>query len=183
MKAEFNYNEKFLNEKHVLKYVAKDALSKAVAEFVAFIQDSINPNFESCAPDAGKGAMYRKYMECVSLYESVREEEIAAMEEVADAVEEGVAEAATTPIKKEKKAKKESKAAKETKGVGRDPQHRLEVYTAELEAKEAIKEPDAATRKRIASLHRKIRRAQAALQRDAANAARVAAKESRKESK
>ena len=177
MKAEFNYNEKFLNEKHVLKYVNKEALRKAVDEFTAFIQENIDPNFESCAPDAGKGAMYKKYMECVSLYESVREEEVA------DAVEEGIAEAATPPIKKEKKAKKESKTAKEPKGVGRDPQHRLEVYTAELEAKEAIKEPDAATRKRIASLHRKIRRAQAALQRDAANAARVAAKESRKENK
>lgn len=181
MKAEFNYNEKFLNEKHVLKYVAKDVLSKAVAEFVAFIQENINPNFEACAPDAGKGAMYRKYMECVSLYESVREEEMAAVEEVADAVEEGIAEVVSTPTKKERKAKKEKSDRKE--GVGRDPQHRLEVYTAELEAKEAIKEPDAATRKRITSLHRKIKRAQAALQRDAANAARVAAKESRKESK
>ena len=176
MKAEFNYNEKFLNEKHVLKYVAKDALSAAVAEFVTFIQENINPNFEACAPDAGKGAMYRKYMECVSLYESVREEEMAA-------VEEGVTETAPVPTAKEKKAKKESKAAKEPKGMGRDPQHRLEVYTAELEAKEAIKEPDAATRKRIASLHRKIRRAQAALQRDAANAARIAKKEAGKESK
>ena len=182
MKAEFNYNEKFLNEKHVLKYVNKEALKKAVDEFTAFIQENINPSFEPCAPDAGKRTMYRKYMECVSLYESVREEEMAAMEEVADAVEEGVAETAPAPTK-EKKAKKESKAAKEPKGVGRDPQHRLEVYTAELEAKEAIKEPDAATRKRIASLHRKIKRAQAALQRDAANAARVAATEARKENK
>lgn len=172
MKAEFNYNEKFLNEKHVLKYVNKEALRKAVDEFTAFIQENINSSFEPCAPDAGKGTMYRKYMECVSLYESVREKETAAMEE-------GAAETAPVPTK-EKKVRKE-KAAKASKGAGRDPQHRLEVYTAELKEKEAIKEPDAAIRKRIASLHRKIKRAQAALQRDAANAARVAAKESRKE--
>lgn len=174
MKAEFNYNKKFLNEKHVLKYVNKEALRKAVDEFTAFIQENINPNFEVCAPDAGKGAMYRKYMECVSLYESVREKEIAAMEE-------GVAETAPAPAKEKKTVRKDKGDRKES--VGRDPQHRLEVYTAELETKEAIKEPDAATRKRIASLHRKIKRAQAALQRDAANAARVAAKEARKEDK
>lgn len=174
MKAEFSYNEKFLNKKHVLKYVNKEALRKAVDEFTAFIQENINSSFESCAPDAGKEAMYRKYMECVNLYESVREEEMAA-------VEEGVAETAPAPTTKERKAKKDK--GDRVESVSRDPRHRLDVYTAELEAKEAIKEPDAATRKRIASLHRKIKRAQAALQRDAANAARVAAKESRKENK
>lgn len=172
MKAEFNYNEKFLNEKHVLKYVNKEVLRKAVDEFTAFIQENINPSFEPCAPDAGKGTMYRKYMECVSLYESVREKEIAAMEE-------GVAETAPAPATKERKVRKEKGDGKES--MGRDPQHRLEVYTAELKEKEAIESPDLPTRRRIASLKRKIRRAQAALQRDAANAARVAAKEARKE--
>lgn len=174
MKAEFNYNEKFLNEKHVLKYVNKEALRKAVDEFTAFIQENINSSFEPCAPDAGKGAMYRKYMECVSLYESAREKETAAMEE-------GVAETAPTPITKERKARKDKGDRKE--GSVRDPQHRLEVYTAELKEKEAIENPDLPTRRRIASLKRKIRRAQAALQRDAANAARIAAKEARKEDK
>lgn len=181
MKAEFNYNEKFLNEKHVLKYVNKEALRKAVDEFTAFIQENINPSFESCAPDAGKGAMYRKYMECVSFYESVREEEMAAMEEVADAVEESVVETAPAPATKERKARKEKGDGKES--MGRDPQHRLDVYTAELKEKEAIENPDLPIRRRIASLKRKIRRAEAALQRDAANAARIAAKEARKEGK
>ena len=181
MKAEFNYNEKFLNEKHVLKYVNKEALKKAVDEFTAFIQENINPSFESCAPDAGKGTMYRKYMECVSLYESVREEEMAAMEEVADAVEEGVAETAPVPAAKERKVRKDKGDREES--VGRDPQHRLDVYTAELKEKEAIENPDLPTRRRIASLKRKIKRAQAAFQRDAANAARVAAKEAGKKDK
>lgn len=165
----FNYNEKFLNEKHVLKYVNRTQLTEAVNEAVQFVQENIDPAFEDCAPDCGKGALYRKFVEAVNAYNR------AVEAEAAEAAKKEEAEVETPAPKKERKTR--NSAASEA----RAPQHRLDVYTAELKEKEAIENPDLPTRRRIASLKRKIRRAEAALQRDAANAARIAAKEARKE--
>lgn len=157
----FSYNEKLLNEKHVLKYVNRTQLTEAVTEAVNFVRENVDPAFEGCAPDCGKSALYRKFVEAVTAYNKAVEAEAAKKEE---------AEVETPAPKKERKAR--NSAASEA----RAPQHRLEVYTAELREKEAIESPDLPTRRRIASLKRKIRRAEAALQRDAANAARIARK-------
>lgn len=157
----FSYNEKLLNEKHVLKYVNRTQLTEAVTEAVNFVRENVDPAFEGCAPDCGKGALYRKFVEAVTAYNKAVEAEAAKKEE---------AEVETPAPKKERKARNSAAS------TARAPQHRLEVYTAELREKEAIESPDLPTRRRIASLKRKIRRAEAALQRDAANAARIARK-------
>lgn len=157
----FSYNEKFLNEKHVLKYVARPILLDAVNEAVEFVRENIDPAFEGCAPDCGKGTLYRKFMEAVSVYNRAVEAEAAEKEKEA---------------KTEAPAPKKERKARKVASEARDPQHRLEVYTAELKEKKAIESPDLPTRRRIASLKRKIARAEAALQRDAANAARIARK-------
>ena len=159
----FSYNEKLLNEKHVLKYVNRTQLTEAVTEAVNFVRENVDPAFEGCAPDCGKGALYRKFVEAVTAYNK--------------AVEAEAAEAAKKEAEVETPApKKERKARNSAASEARAPQHRLEVYTAELKEKEAIENPDLPTRRRIASLRRKISRAAAALQKDAANAARIARK-------
>lgn len=160
----FNYNEKLLNEKHVLKYVNRTQLTEAVNEAVEFVRENIDPAFEGCAPDCGKGALYRKFVEAVTAYNKAVKAEIEAAKKNEEAKTEAPA------------PKKERKARDSAASEARAPQRRLEVYTAELREKEAIENPDLPTRRRIASLKRKIRRAEAALQRDAANAARIARK-------
>lgn len=91
------------------------------------------------------------------------------------------AEAAKKAEEEAKRAKKAAKVAKpeaepkaakknpkenvntDKKGTSRDAQERLDKYTAELKEKEAIAEPSKEVKHRIASLKRKIARAEKAL--------------------
>lgn len=184
----FVVNQDMLNEKKALKYISKPNMLAAIKEICEAIK-SMNSKFtpkEYTEADGKKelfdayGRFYTVYSELKKVEEEARHraeekaerEERARQKEIEKNTKELIKPA--EPVKTEeqikaeqgKKASKEKKekAAKEPKrSRTADAQERLDKYTAELKEKEAIENPTHEVKHRIASLKRKIERANKAL--------------------
>lgn len=184
----FVVNQDMLNEKKALKCISKPNMLAAIKEICEAIK-SMNSKFapkEYTEADGKKelfdayGRFYTVYSELKKVEEEARHraeekaerEERARQKEIEKNTKELIKPA--EPVKTEgqikaeqgKKASKEKKekAAKEPKrSRTADAQERLDKYTAELKEKEAIENPTHEVKHRIASLKRKIERANNAL--------------------
>lgn len=193
MKATVNNSESYvinndmLNEKKCLKYVSKPKMVEEIMNIQKAIF-TLSSNFTARVYNEknSKPELFEAYARLVIIYKEFaakREQEIAANVEkfikpagvLAEETKKEAAERAASKAQKEaKKAKKAEKAAtpegapeksvKETKEARRaSAQERLNKYTAELAEKEAITEPSKEVKHRIASLKRKIARAERAM--------------------
>lgn len=175
----FVVNQDMLNEKKALKYISKPNMLAAIKEICEAIK-SMNSKFtpkEYTEADGKKelfdayGRFYTVYSELKKVEEEARHraEEKAEREERArqKEIEKNTKELIkpVEPVKTEEQIKAEQeKAAKEPKrSRTADAQERLDRYTAELKEKEAIENPTHEDKHRIASLKRKIERANKAL--------------------
>lgn len=189
----FVVNQDMLNEKKALKYISKPnmlAAIKEICEAIKSMNSKFAPK-EYTEADGKKelfdayGRFYTVYSELKKVEEEARHraeekaerEERARQKEIEKNTKELIKPA--EPVKTEeqikaeqgKKASKEKvvkekkeKAAKEPKrSHTADAQERLDKYTAELKEKEAIENPTREDKHRIASLKRKIERANKAL--------------------
>lgn len=139
----YTVNQKWIEKPtFVVKYVKKEELMKECETFYENLRE-VYPNetiaamSEMTDPNMGKGSLtsYYRYLFEKLVNLSAREE------------------GDEQPIKKEHVASKRG-----------DANERLQKYTKELEEKEAIENPSKEIKHRIASLKRKIARAEAALE-------------------
>lgn len=142
----YTVNQKWIEKPtFVVKYVKKEELVKECETFYdnlhkVYPNETIASMSEMTDPNMGKGSL-------ISYYRYLFEKLVNL-----SAREEGDEQ----PIKKSKKEHVASKRG--------DANERLEKYTKELEEKEAIENPSKEIKHRIASLKRKIARAEAALE-------------------
>lgn len=185
--ASYVINNDMLNEKKCLKYVSKPTMVEEIMNIQKAIF-TLSSNFTARIYNEknSKQELFEAYSRLVIIYKEFlakREAEIAANVQkfikpagvIAEEAQKEAAERAAAKAQKEaKKAKKaekvvapegtSEKSAKEAKEVRQaSAQERLNKYTAELKEKEAIAEPSKEVKHRIASLKRKIARAERAM--------------------
>lgn len=188
--ANFVINNDMLNETKCLKYVSKPTMLEEIVNIqVALAKLNSNYTPRQYTEKNSKKELFEGYGRLVTIYKELsekREAEIAKnvatciktadvlTEEARAKAEAEAAKKAEEEVKRAKKAAKvakqeaEPKAAKENVNTDKkarrgDAQERLDKYTAELKEKEAIAEPSKEVKHRIASLKRKIARAEKAL--------------------
>lgn len=188
--ANFVINNDMLNETKCLKYVSKPTMLEEIVNIqVALAKLNSNYTPRQYTEKNSKKELFEGYGRLVTIYKELsekREAEIAKnvatciktadvlAEEARAKAEAEAAKKAEEEAKRAKKAAKvakseaEPKAAKENVNTDKkarrgDAQERLDKYTAELKEKEAIAEPSKEVKHRIASLKRKIERAEKAL--------------------
>lgn len=188
--ANFVINNDMLNETKCLKYVSKPTMLEEIVNIQVALA-KLNSNFtpRQYTEKNSKKELFEGYGRLATIYKELsekREAEIAKnvatciktadvlAEEARAKAEAEAAKKAEEEAKRAKKAAKvakpeaEPKAAKENVNTDKkarrgDAQERLDKYTAELKEKEAIAEPSKEVKHRIASLKRKIARAEKAL--------------------
>ena len=191
--ANFVINNDMLNETKCLKYVSKPTMLEEIVNIqVALAKLNSNYTPRQYTEKNSKQELFEGYGRLATVYKELsekREAEIAKnvatciktadvlAEEARAKAEAEAAKKAEEEVKRAKKAAKvakpaEPKAAKKNpkenvntdkKARRGDAQERLDKYTAELKEKEAIAEPSKEVKHRIASLKRKIARAEKAL--------------------
>lgn len=188
--ANFVINNDMLNETKCLKYVSKPTMLEEIVNIqVALAKLNSNYTPRQYTEKNSKKELFEGYGRLVTIYKELsekREAEIAKnvatciktadvlAEEARAKAEAEATKKAEEEAKRAKKAAKvakpeaEPKAAKENVNTDKkarrgDAQERLDKYTAELKEKEAIAEPSKEVKHRIASLKRKIARAEKAL--------------------
>lgn len=191
--ANFVINNDMLNETKCLKYVSKPTMLEEIVNIqVALAKLNSNYTPRQYTEKNSKKELFEGYGRLVTIYKELsekREAEIAknvatcikTADVLAEARAKAEAEAAKKAEEEAKRAKKAAKVAKpeaEPKAAKKSPkenvntdkkarrgdaQERLDKYTAELKEKEAIAEPSKEVKHRIASLKRKIARAEKAL--------------------
>lgn len=181
--ANFVINNDMLNETKCLKYVSKPTMLEEIVNIqVALAKLNSNYTPRQYTEKNSKKELFEGYGRLVTVYKGLsekREAEIAknvatcikTAEQMAEEQRVAAEEKEAKEAKKAAKAKKQPKPEKGTKeGVNTDKkvrrgdaQERLDKYTAELKEKEAIAEPSKEVKHRIASLKRKIARAEKAL--------------------
>lgn len=175
--ASFAINNDMLNETKCLKYVGKPVMLEEIANIqveLAKLNSHYTPR--QYTEKNSKKELFEGYGRLVTIYKELKEKQEAEIaKNVATCIKtaEQMAEEQRVAAeeKEAKKAKKQPKPEKGTKeGVNTDKkvrrgdaQERLDKYTAELKEKEAIAEPSKEVKHRIASLKRKIARAEKAL--------------------
>ena len=191
--ANFVINNDMLNETKCLKYVSKPTMLEEIVNIqVALAKLNSNYTPRQYTEKNSKKELFEGYGRLVTIYKELSEKReaeiaknVATCIKTADVAEEARAKAEAEAAKKaEEEAKRAKKAAKvakpeaEPKAAKKSPkenvntdkkarrgdaQERLDKYTAELKEKEAIAEPSKEVKHRIASLKRKIARAEKAL--------------------
>lgn len=191
--ANFVINNDMLNETKCLKYVSKPTMEEIVNIQVALAKLNSNYTPRQYTEKNSKKELFEGYGRLVTIYKELSEKReaeiaknVATCIKTADVLAEETrakaeAEAAKKAEEEAKRAKKAAKVAKqeaEPKAAKKNPkenvntdkkarrgdaQERLDKYTAELKEKEAIAEPSKEVKHRIASLKRKIARAEKAL--------------------
>lgn len=188
--ANFVINNDMLNETKCLKYVSKPTMLEEIVNIqVALAKLNSNYTPHQYTEKNSKKELFEGYGRLVTIYKELSEKReaeiaknVATCIKTADVLaEEARAKAEAEAAKKaEEEAKRAKKAAKATKPEAEpkvakenvntdkkarrgDAQERLNKYTAELKEKEAIAEPSKEVKHRIASLKRKIARAEKAL--------------------
>lgn len=182
--ANFVINNDMLNETKCLKYVSKPTMLEEIVNIqVALAKLNSNYTPRQYTEKNNKKELFEGYGRLVTIYKELSEKReaeiaknVATCIKTADVLaEEARAKAEAERAKKAAKVAKpeaEPKAAKKNpkenvntdkKARHGDAQERLDKYTAELKEKEAIAEPSKEVKHRIASLKRKIARAEKAL--------------------
>lgn len=186
--ANFVINNDMLNETKCLKYVSKPTMLEEIVNIqVALAKLNSNYTPRQYTEKNSKKELFEGYGRLVTIYKELSEKReaeiaknVATCIKTADVlVEEARAKAeAEEEAKRAKKAAKVAKPEAEPKAAKKSPkenvntdkkarrgdaQERLDKYTAELKEKEAIAEPSKEVKHRIASLKRKIARAEKAL--------------------
>ena len=181
--ASFAINNDMLNETKCLKYVGKPVMLEEIVNIqveLAKLNSHYTPR--QYTEKNSKKELFEGYGRLVTIYKELKEKQeaeiaknvatcIKTAEQMAEEQRVAAEEKEAKEAKKAAKAKKQSKPEKGTKeGVNTDKkvrrgdaQERLDKYTAELKEKEAIAEPSKEVKHRIASLKRKIARAEKAL--------------------
>lgn len=176
--ANFVINNDMLNETKCLKYVSKPTMLEEIVNIqVALAKLNSNYTPRQYTEKNSKKELFEGYGRLVTIYKELsekREAEIA--KNVATCIK--TADVLAEEAKRAKKAAKVAKPEAEPKAAKKNPkenvntdkkarrgdaQERLDKYTAELKEKEAIAEPSKEVKHRIASLKRKIARAEKAL--------------------
>lgn len=188
--ANFVINNDMLNETKCLKYVSKPTMLEEIVNIqVALAKLNSNYTPRQYTEKNSKKELFEGYGRLVTIYKELSEKReaeiaknVATCIKTADVLAEEArvkaeAEAAKKAEEEAKRAKKAAKVAKpeaepkaakknvntDKKARHGDAQERLDKYTAELKEKEAIAEPSKEVKHRIASLKRKIARAEKAL--------------------
>lgn len=191
--ANFVINNDMLNETKCLKYVSKPTMLEEIVNIqVALAKLNSNYTPRQYTEKNSKKELFEGYGRLVTIYKELSEKREAEIKNVATCIKtadvlaeearvKAEAEAAKKAEEEAKRAKKAAKVAKpeaEPKAAKKNPkenvntdkkarrgdaQERLDKYTAELKEKEAIAEPSKEVKHRIASLKRKIARAEKAL--------------------
>lgn len=186
--ANFVINNDMLNETKCLKYVSKPTMLEEIVNIqVALAKLNSNYTPRQYTEKNSKKELFEGYGRLVTIYKELsekREAEIAKNVATCIKTADVLAEEARAKAEAEEEAKRAKKAAKvakpeaEPKAAKKNPkenvntdkkarhgdaQERLDKYTAELKKKEAIAEPSKEVKHRIASLKRKIARAEKAL--------------------
>lgn len=181
--ASFAINNDMLNETKCLKYVGKPVMLEEIINIqveLAKLNSHYTPR--QYTEKNSKKELFEGYGRLVTIYKELKEKQeaeivknvatcIKTAEQMAEEQRVAAEEKEAKEAKKAAKAKKQPKPEKGTKeGVNTDKkvrrgdaQERLDKYTAELKEKEAIAEPSKEVKHRIASLKRKIARAEKAL--------------------
>lgn len=166
--ANFVINNDMLNETKCLKYVSKPTMLEEIVNIqVALAKLNSNYTPRQYTEKNSKKELFEGYGRLVTIYKELsekREAEIA--KNVATCIKTAdVLAKVAKPEAEPKAAKKNPKENVNTDKKARhgDAQERLDKYTAELKEKEAIAEPSKEVKHRIASLKRKIARAEKAL--------------------
>ena len=189
--ANFVINNDMLNETKCLKYVSKPTMLEEIVNIQVELA-KLNSNYtpRQYTEKNSKKELFEGYGRLVTIYKELSEKReaeiaknVATCIKTADVLAEEArvkaeAEAAKKAEEEAKRAKKAAKVAKpeaEPKAAKKNPKEnvntdkkarpkeRLDKYTAELKEKEAIAEPSKEVKHRIASLKRKIARAEKAL--------------------
>lgn len=158
--ANFVINNDMLNETKCLKYVSKPTMLEEIVNIqVALAKLNSNYTPRQYTEKNSKKELFEGYGRLVTIYKELSEKREAEAKRAKKAVK--VAKSEAEP----KAAKKNPKENVNTDKKARrgDAQERLDKYTAELKEKEAIAEPSKEVKHRIASLKRKIARAEKAL--------------------
>lgn len=166
--ANFVINNDMLNETKCLKYVNKPTMLEEIVNIqVALAKLNSNYTPRQYTEKNSKKELFEGYGRLVTIYKELSEKREAE-----------IAKKAEEEAKRAKKAAKVAKPEAEPKAAKKSPkenvntdkkarrgnaQERLDKYTAELKEKEAIAEPSKEVKHRIASLKRKIARAEKAL--------------------
>lgn len=166
--ANFVINNDMLNETKCLKYVSKPTMLEEIVNIqVALAKLNSNYTPRQYTEKNSKKELFEGYGRLVTIYKELsekREAEIAKNVATCIRTADVLAKVAK-PEAEPKAAKKSPKENVNTDKKARrgDAQERLDKYTAELKEKEAIAEPSKEVKHRIASLKRKIARAEKAL--------------------
>lgn len=178
--ANFVINNDMLNETKCLKYVSKPTMLEEIVNIQVALA-KLNSNYTPCqyTEKNSKKELFEGYGRLVTIYKELsekREAEIA--KNVATCIKTADVLAEEARVKAEAEAAKKAEEEAEPKAAKKNPkenvntdkkarhgdaQERLDKYTAELKEKEAIAEPSKEVKHRIASLKRKIARAEKAL--------------------
>lgn len=164
--ANFVINNDMLNETKCLKYVSKPTMLEEIVNIqVALAKLNSNYTPRQCTEKNSKKELFEGYGRLVTIYKELSEKREAAKKAEEEAKRAKKAAKVAKPEAEPKAAKKNPKENVNTDKKARrgDAQERLDKYTAELKEKEAIAEPSKEVKHRIASLKRKIARAEKAL--------------------
>lgn len=143
--ANFVINNDMLNETKCLKYVSKPTMLEEIVNIqVALAKLNSNYTPRQYTEKNSKKELFEGYGRLVTIYKELSEKREAE-----------IAKNVATCIKTADVLAEEARRG--------DAQERLDKYTAELKEKEAIAEPSKEVKHRIASLKRKIARAEKAL--------------------
>lgn len=167
----WNPSEKYQDRNRFIKYISKQECVQAVEEAQSALTE-IDKNRPDTAPGMmSKAELADEYQRLVNLYNEWSLGGNAETE--APQTEEAVPSESEVEPKAEKEPKKKAEKEPSTKGREADAHERFDKYTKELAEKEAlVKENKFSTPeekktclKRIASLNRKIKRAEKTLKR------------------
>lgn len=166
--ANFVINNDMLNETKCLKYVNKPTMLEEIVNIqVALAKLNSNYTPRQYTEKNSKKELFEGYGRLVTIYKELSEKREAEIAKKAEEEAKRAKKAAKVakPEAEPKAAKKSPKENVNTDKKARrgDAQERLDKYTAELKEKEAIAEPSKEVKHRIASLKRKIARAEKAL--------------------
>lgn len=171
--ANFVINNDMLNETKCLKYVSKPTMLEEIVNIqVALAKLNSNYTPRQYTEKNSKKELFEGYGRLVTIYKELSEKReaeiaknVATCIKTADVLAEEARAKVAKPEAEPKAAKKSPKENVNTDKKARrgDAQERLDKYTAELKEKEAIAEPSKEVKHRIASLKRKIARAEKAL--------------------
>lgn len=152
------------NPNGAYKYINRNQLIEHYQDLVALCNKAgLKSAVPADADKLGKRCLVDSYVELAKEYLALvgSSEEPEAVEEVK--VEEPVAEEEAPKVKESSKKSEKKAEVKESTEHRGNAEERLAKYSAELAEKEAIENPSKEVRKRIASLKRKIERANKAL--------------------